>query len=101
MTLPSTLARAATIAALGLSSLALTPASTSAGSMAMATESDDDVILSVELLDTPLPADGEIRASVTVTNSTESSLPPGHVVLSAGDEPFGSRADLATFLDES
>ncbi|MCW4457327.1 DUF6049 family protein [Microbacterium sp. MPKO10] len=101
MTPPSTLARAAIVAAVGLSSLALTPASSAAGSFAMATESEDVVVLSVELLDTPLPPDGEIRASVTVTNSTENSLPPGHVVLSAGDEPFGSRADLSTFLDES
>ncbi|WP_166999346.1 DUF6049 family protein [Paramicrobacterium fandaimingii] len=99
MTLPSTLARAAVVAAVGLSSLALTPSATAAGHVSTAAESSDDVVLAVELLDTPLLPDGEMRASITVTNSTDDSLSSGHVVLSAGDRPVESRAALSTFLD--
>ncbi|GAB2528889.1 DUF6049 family protein [Paramicrobacterium agarici] len=101
MTLPTTLARAAVITAVGLSSLALTPSSAAEGTARSAVQADGGVVLTVELLDTPLVPDGEMRASVTVTNSTDDALASGHVVLSAGDEPFSSRNELATFLDVS
>ncbi|QPZ38527.1 DUF6049 family protein [Paramicrobacterium chengjingii] len=99
MTLPSTLARAAVVAAVGLSSLALTPSATAGGHVSTAAESEGDVVLTVELLDTPLLPDSEIRASITVTNPTDDSLSSGHVVLSAGDRPIDSRGELSAFLD--
>lgn len=102
--------RAATVAAVATAMVAVAPGGASASPQTTASTAveagvhqrpaqDDDVRLHTELLDTPLKKDGEFRISITVTNSSDHELSSGHVVLSASNTPFTSRAELGTFLD--
>lgn len=108
MNLRTTLARAAIITAACLASLGAAPQAVAAatlwtagapGTVSTATDAAATVTLDAELLDTPLDKDGEFRVSLTVSNATADSVPAGHVIVSAANEPFASRSALASFLD--
>ncbi|WP_437583531.1 DUF6049 family protein [Paramicrobacterium sp. CJ85] len=108
MNLPSTLARAAVITAVCVATLGVSPSAAHAavstghpatGTVTAASPDDEGALLSVELLDTPIEPDGELRASITVTNSSDTPLATGHVVLSSSTTPFASRDELADYLD--
>lgn len=112
MRLTSLILRAAMVAAVATAMVAAAPGGASASPVTTAAsavgtgvhhqpEQDDDVSLHTELLDTPLEKDGSFRISLTVTNTSDHDLSSGHVVLSAGNAPFSTRAELGTFLDAS